>query len=220
MRVFPRRHRSIPPLEGFACRPVPLYHPAGRGVPNPASRPDSPTSLLLQPSPTFLASTEMVAPAGLEPARIRPHRAAPSCRHTPNLTERNGTSHGRLCPAARTHISTARLPDLRYLSRPDTRLPPFGDSDLLRTALLLRRTLKASLCRLPKSSVFLHGALCGSDTKASLPIKRRIKDMKGACGSDARGHDRAAGSSRLPCTGAGRAESTGTFRCTFRQTSD
>ena len=49
VRVFPRRHRSIPPLEGFACRPVPLYHPTGRGVPNPASCPDSPTSSI---SPT------------------------------------------------------------------------------------------------------------------------------------------------------------------------
>ena len=60
-----------------------LHHPTDGAIPNPVFSPDSPTVIL---------STEMVAPAGLEPARIRPHRAAPSCRRTPTLTERNGTT--------------------------------------------------------------------------------------------------------------------------------
>lgn len=45
-----------------------------------------------------LRSPKMVVPAGLEPACIRPHRAAPSCRHTPIRTGRNGTSRQRLSP--------------------------------------------------------------------------------------------------------------------------
>ena len=153
----------------------------------------------------------MVAPAGLEPARIRPHRAAPSCRRTPTLTERNGTTQppATCVPRHRVHsaernaisqrprstdaVLTGRRPTSPALTRDShplgtriccARLCPFG------------RTLKASPLRQPKSSVFLHGALCGCGTKASLPIKRRIKDMKGTCGSDA-SIEGAAGSSRL-----------------------
>lgn len=152
VRVFPRRHRSILPFEQLACRPVATFITLpGRGVPNPAPCPDSPTS---PPSPTFLISTEMVAPAGLEPARVQPHRAAPSCRRTPTLTERNGTIQppatcvprssgsfrGEKCHISQRPRSTDAVLDRpkTYISRPDTRLPPFRDSDLLRTALLLR----------------------------------------------------------------------------------
>lgn len=109
MRVFPRRHRSIPPLEGFACRPVPLYHPTDGAFRTPSlSRltnilhlSDSPTSP--PSSPTFLASTEMVPRAGLEPARaalLRSHQRADVAGISPAGTGKLNRRRAIYCGAA------------------------------------------------------------------------------------------------------------------------
>lgn len=86
-----------------------------------------------------LCPTEMVAPAGLEPARDRPHKEAPSRLHTPSLTERNGTiqppatgvPHHRLHRGAKSraksplHLCSTDRPNA-YISRPASRRLPFG----------------------------------------------------------------------------------------------
>ena len=160
-------------------------------VPNSVFSPDSPTSSI-SPSLRFssIASTEMVAPAGLEPARIRPHRAAPSCRRTPTLTERNGTTQppAACVPPHRVHsaernavgqrprstdaVLTGRRPTSPALTRDShplgtriccARLCPFG------------RTLNPLPKKQGKSSVFLHGALCGARHQGVAPDKKKDK---------------------------------------------
>lgn len=183
--------------------------------------PSSPPS-----SPTFLASTEMVAPAGLEPARIRPHRAAPSCRRTPTLTERNGTTQppATCVPPHRVHsaernaigqrprstdaVLTGRRPTSPALTRDShplgtriccARLCPFG------------RTLNPLPKKQGKSSVFLHGALCGARHQGVAPDKKKDKgyerDLRKRCGL--RDHN------AYPNTGVGRRFGQGDFPSGF-----
>jgi hypothetical protein len=92
VRVFPRRHRSIPLLR-LACRPVSgkarVFPRRHRSIRRSVAR-----HLACRPvseSTTYAHPTKLVAPAGLEPARDRPHKEAPSRLRTPSLTERNGT---------------------------------------------------------------------------------------------------------------------------------
>lgn len=65
-----------------------------------------------------------------------------------------------------------------YLSRPGTRLPPFGDPDLLRTALSLRRMPGPSPFKWQgESSIFLHGTL--SPAAAPHTARRRRRKREG-----------------------------------------
>lgn len=111
MRVFPRRHRSIP-----------------SGLP------------VVLSSTTYASSVNLIAPAGLEPARGRLHREAPSRLHAPNRTERNGTTrppavrfphhgpHGgaKLQEKVSANAHAVLAGPNAYISRPASRRHPLG----------------------------------------------------------------------------------------------
>lgn len=103
-RVFPRRHRSIPPLEGFACRPVPLYHPTDGAFRTPSIVPtrQHPPSLRLANISTVISNLPHLhrngRPGG---ARTRTHPATSGSTVVPTYSD----SHG----AERYNSATCRL---------------------------------------------------------------------------------------------------------------
>lgn len=120
-------------------------------VPNSVHSPDSPTSSI---SPILLHRLHRNGrPGG---ARTRTHPATSGSTVVPTYSDSHGaerynsaTCHlrstssgsfrGEKCrwPKTPLHRCSTDRPKT-YISRPDTRLPPFGDPDLLRTALSLR----------------------------------------------------------------------------------
>ena len=124
---------------------------------------------------------------------------APSRLHTPSLTERNGIPRQRvwrqvnlLSARGEHHIrprtQTPAAP--AYFRRPASRRHPLGVR--ISCARLLPSpgsSTSHGYSTVRMSSVLHHGAIWPgrpSHGKATPTIKRRIKDMKGACGGDAR----------------------------------